>query len=274
MNIVLAHGYLGFARLLGVEYFNRVKAHIEAAFPSVKVLVTQVDPADGIDVRGSQLRGQILDSLGVTGNAPTLNAGDKTHIIAHSMGGLDSRYILSPANPNNIAVQITSLTTISTPHRGSPIADLLWREASGEVLSEIEKLTALGLHKSMSLLGIPLEGLQNLTSDSTAQFNRKYVDNPNVRYFSVAGKGRNGFLPTCLALLAPHLVIKHEVPGEENDGLVAVGSAAWGTMDRNLWPADHADEIGHNLDKLPVGKPDHFDYLSAYDAIVGKLLPL
>ena len=42
------------------------------------------------------------------------------------MGGLDSRFILSPANPDNIANLITTLTTIGTPHQGSPLADLFF----------------------------------------------------------------------------------------------------------------------------------------------------
>jgi len=39
------------------------------------------------------------------------------------MGGLDSRYLLSPANPTPNNLPIRSLTTIGTPHFGSPIAD-------------------------------------------------------------------------------------------------------------------------------------------------------
>src|SRR5215510_6280544 len=52
--------------------------------------------------------------------------GDKVHIIAHSMGGLDARYLLC----NNLyglgaLDRVVSLSTISTPHRGSQVADLL-----------------------------------------------------------------------------------------------------------------------------------------------------
>jgi triacylglycerol esterase/lipase EstA (alpha/beta hydrolase family) len=50
----------------------------------------------------------------------------KVHIIAHSMAGLDARYLLSHnlqslANPGRVA----SLSTVATPHCGSPVADLL-----------------------------------------------------------------------------------------------------------------------------------------------------
>src|SRR5215469_16560609 len=102
MNIVLCHGILGFRTFLGVNYFNGVKAHIEAKYPAVKVLVPQVNPVAAADERGGQLQDQIVQALGDTGMPPTLDPGQKTHILAHSMGGLDARYMLSPANPANI----------------------------------------------------------------------------------------------------------------------------------------------------------------------------
>ena len=51
----------------------------------------------------------------------------KIHIIAHSMGGLDSRYMISKLG---MADRVLSLTTISTPHHGSPIADITVARAS------------------------------------------------------------------------------------------------------------------------------------------------
>jgi triacylglycerol lipase len=273
MNIVLCHGILGFRTFLGVNYFNGVKAHIEAKYPAVKILVTQVDPVAAVNERGAQLRGQILEALGDTGMPPTLAPGDKTHIVAHSMGGLDARYVLSPANQGNIGGRVTSLTTISTPHRGSPVADLLMAEAQG-ALGLSDRVTAASMRHSMTLLGIPLAGLHDLTTAATAAFNAQNTDNPGVQYFAAAGEGRGGVLPTSALLLAPYLYVKDKTSGQANDGLVAVGSAAWGQGPTELLAADHVDEIGHNLDELPVGTPRHFDYLAKYDGIVERLLRL
>ena len=110
----------------GIDYFNGVRAHLERIWiqPSkVKVLVTEVSPVEGIAARGDALSKQITDAL----NTGLLDPEEKTHILAHSMEGLDSRYILSPHNETitNIAKRITSLTTIGTPHNGSPVADLI-----------------------------------------------------------------------------------------------------------------------------------------------------
>lgn len=274
MNIILAHGILGFRTKFGIEYFNGVREHLEQ-WPA-QVFVPEVSATEGIEARGEQLRQAILKAFADR----TLNPDEPAHFIAHSMGGLDSRYLLSPANPhttpeNDLAGRIASLTTISTPHRGSPIADLLALEPVEE-FAEHHRLRALleGLLAGedlaahlLSHLGISLDGLKDLTTESTAQFNRATPNNSRVRYFSAAGRGRDGGAPTAVVLRPFHEYITKKT-GQANDGLVAVASAQWDGFDPNFWPADHADEIGHDLDRL-LDAP-HFDYLARYDDIVRR----
>ncbi len=45
------------------------------------------------------------------------------NIIAHSMGGLDARYLISRLQPKGVDVR--SLVTVATPHRGSALADYI-----------------------------------------------------------------------------------------------------------------------------------------------------
>lgn len=47
---------------------------------------------------------------------------DKVNIIAHSKGGLDSKYMITSLDMED---SVASLTTICTPHKGSPIASKL-----------------------------------------------------------------------------------------------------------------------------------------------------
>jgi triacylglycerol lipase len=47
---------------------------------------------------------------------------NKVHIIAHSMGGLDARHLISRLGYSD---RVASLSTISTPHHGTRIADEL-----------------------------------------------------------------------------------------------------------------------------------------------------
>ena len=144
MNIVLVHGILGFRNLveLGsigmVPYFRDVAERFKAR--GHRVLAVELDKTAGVAKRAGQLGEQIASALGAGG---ALDPAQKTHIIAHSMGGLDSRYLLSPANPAPNKPRITSLTTIGTPHFGSPIADAVdnpqvpqaVRDAIGAVLA-------------------------------------------------------------------------------------------------------------------------------------------
>jgi len=259
MNIVLAHGFLGFSKFLGVEYFNGVKERLELVFPSIRVFVPQVAAAASIKERGEQLGGQIIDAIG----KDLLDPKQKVHIIAHSMGGLDARHVISK-DIGGIAARIRSLTTIGTPHGGSPIADLLMSPLQGEKL----------LRRIMETLGIPISGLNDLTTDRAKTFDEEYPDRDGVQYRYIAGKGREGGLPACRILLLPHSRIKQVTrDGEENDGMVSVSSAIRGNRDGALvWPADHADEIGHNLDGgSPLAQPVKFDYLEEYVRIVERL---
>jgi triacylglycerol lipase len=266
MNFVLVHGILGFRVKFGIEYFRGVAEHFREK--GLQVIIPVLDPTQGIEFRGGQLRDQINAAFA----AGDLDRTQKTHIIAHSMGGLDSRWMLSPANPNRIQTPIRSLTTISTPHRGSPIADLI---------DSPEKLFPFGslpfgaggnlLEQALNALGISLDGLRNLTTPSCQRFSATFVNDPAVAYFSVAGKGRSGFPETAAAFLLFHKYIS-ALTGQPNDGLVTVESAQWGVFDQNTWPADHAEEVGNNLDNLLL--PPTFPWLAKYDQIASNVAPL
>ena len=277
MNIVLAHGILGFNTVLGIEYFNGIKEHLEKKF-NAKVLATKVDPVKSIKDRGAELRNLILAALGKTGTIPTLNPKENVHIIAHSMGGLDSRLILSPRNPDNIANVVSSLTTVGTPHNGSPVADLCVSFVDGKSPIPAVGTIETKIKDSIQALGISLYGLRDLTTTSATNFNKDNIDNPGVRYSCVAGQGRRfsltrvlrlDFRKTCLLLLPFNEYMKLKT-GEENDGVVAITSAqrsGWKVIS-DPWLADHFEEVGHNIDRGPTATPTAFDYLRGYENII------
>ena len=234
----------------------------------VRVFVPELDPTRGIEFRGGQLRDQVTAALG----NGALDPHSKTHIIAHSMGGLDSRYMLSPANAHAFAPPVRSLTTISTPHRGSPIADAI--DARLEIIpfphlpfgppeSPVEAV--------LNVLGISLDSLRDLTTARCQAFSDHYSDHPAVAYFSVAGAGRAAFPQTAAALMLFRQYI-HAATGQANDGLVSLQSAAWGAVDPHPWQADHVEEVGYDLDRLPF--PPAFGYLAKFDAIADKVAAL
>jgi triacylglycerol lipase len=272
MNIVLAHGILGFYKAFGFEYFNGVAEHLRKR--PARVVAPAVSPTGGIAQRGEELRAAIWAAL----RDGVLNPEEKVHIIGHSMGGLDSRYLLSPANErttreNDLAPHVATLTTISAPHRGSPIADLLVPQSSTEA-GEGQDLRRLvydlegALKELLSCFGLSLDGVQDLTSVAMSRFNGRYPDHLQVRYLSCAGGGRPGVCSTAAIFLPLHRYIRART-GEPNDGLVTLSSARWGEFDPNLWPCDHVEEIGRDMDH-PFGTA-RFDYLRRYDELADRM---
>src|SRR5437879_9812393 len=110
--IVLAHGLFGFDRLrvgswVLVDYFHAIPTALRQA--GNRVIVARVTPTAGIAHRAEQLKALIERE----------SPDEPVHILAHSMGGLDARYMIAHLG---MAHRVLSLTTLGTPHRGSPFA--------------------------------------------------------------------------------------------------------------------------------------------------------
>ena len=116
--IVLVHGVLGYERLpspIG-DYFVGVADHLRRL--GHDVFVPELSPTRGISDRAQQLEQFLLTRLPFNSK--------RCHLVAHSMGGLDGRYLLHHFPAARIRVQ--SLVTIGTPHQGSSVADQLERD--------------------------------------------------------------------------------------------------------------------------------------------------
>jgi triacylglycerol lipase len=216
--IVLAHGLLGFACMAvrGITlatYFRRVPQFLEQA--GNRVVLTAVPPTGSIASRAAALKAQIRSRCGQ----------EPVHVIAHSMGGLDARHMITHLD---MAGQVLSLTTLGTPHRGTCFADL-----------GIDAAEKTGVFGWLRRSPIDHEAFEDLRTDACARFNAATPDAPGVRYFSVAGdKRRNEML---YALRFSYDVIA-PVEGP-NDGLVSVQSAQWGEW-LDTWDCDHVNLVG------------------------------
>ncbi|ORX46434.1 alpha/beta-hydrolase [Piromyces finnis] len=115
--IVLCHGLFGFDKkgpenipFLQVHYWNKIQKYLEQL--GCKVVVPKVSPAGGVKYRAHELMNFI------EANFPK----QQVHLIAHSMGGLDCRYLITHLKQQR-SFKVLTLTTLSTPHRGSPFMD-------------------------------------------------------------------------------------------------------------------------------------------------------
>jgi triacylglycerol lipase len=215
--VVLHHGLAGFGHLklgrLKLSYFGGIERGIAArGFP---VIVSGVHPTAGVVTRARQLKENILRQLDVLGRAD-----DRVVILAHSMGGLDARYMIAKLG---MADRVAALATITAPHRGSPYAD--WC---------VRNIGRVGGFALMNMLGLDTGAASDLTTENCRRFNDEVPDAPGVRYFSVSA-ARPWHRVPAFALHAHRLVYDAE---GDNDSLVSVRSSRWGKH-LGTWPADH-----------------------------------
>ncbi|MDR1903158.1 MAG: hypothetical protein LBQ88_12875 [Treponema sp.] len=145
---------------------------------------------------------------------------EKVHIIAHSRGGLESRYLISALGMSGA---VASLTTISTPHRGAKIMNLahkipdpLYRFVSFFV----DIWNRIGGDKNPCFF----TSSRQLSAVSCGAFNLKHPDAETVYYQSYAARLKYFFGDPLFLLL----FILLRLTDGSNDGLCPVESAKWG----------------------------------------------
>ncbi len=190
----------------------------------------------------------------------------KVNIIAHSMGGLDSRELISVLGYGDA---VASLTTISTPHHGSAVADFalsVLPDHADKALNALGKAFATTFTRADLAADSDVRAaLTSLAESSAADFNATHPDDPRVFYQSWAGISSvggitipgmydacGGTAPSAsadkmnaqlvpMAAFVSHFADRGELLA--NDGMATVESAKWGTF-RGCIPADHLDEVG------------------------------
>jgi triacylglycerol lipase len=241
--IVLAHGVCRFDKVWSdaleldnnddpkldqLHYFKGLRT--ELMKHGFTVYHSNVSWAAGVETRASELRDNVIKILEKEGS-------EKVNIIAHSMGGLDARHMLySFRYPDRLHERVASLTTVSTPHEGSPFAD--WgTENLPHVIPVSQKL------------GLCLPGLHDLKTDKCKRFS----NDPNVikfekdcvskiKFQTLAGFQK--FWGVFDALKLSFYIIEKEEG--YNDGLVSINSAKWrddyfmGVIENT----DHLNELG------------------------------
>ncbi|KAI0395462.1 putative triacylglycerol lipase [Xylariaceae sp. FL0594] len=258
LPIVLAHGLLGFAELSltpgwlpALQYWRGIKEALKAN--GVHVITTTVPPSASIEQRAEKL------ARGIAAAAD----GREVNIVAHSMGGLDARYMISHLRPANVAVR--SLVTVASPHHGSSFADFLLGKIGTDRLPAI--------YKFIERTGMETGAFEQLTTTYLANdFNPKTPDDPAVRYYSY------GAMMDRPPLFSPfrhsHRVVSRlEGP---NDGLVSVASAQWGSYKGTLVGVSHLDLINwtNRLRWILLGltgRKPRFNAIAFYLAIADML---
>lgn len=221
---MLAHGLLGFSelRLAGrflppIHYWHGIREALEAQ--GTTVIAASVPPSGTIEQRAAKLAADVAAS----------SDGRPVCVIAHSMGGLDARHMISHLRP--AGVRISALVTVATPHRGSSFADHVLARLGPAALPLVARST-----------GLDTGAFTQLTRRYMAEeFNPRTPDDPAVRYFSYGATVGDLRPPLLSPFRRSHAVLEAEEG--PNDGLVSVASSKWGTYKGTIVGVSHLDLI-------------------------------
>ena len=107
--VILVHGIV-IKDILFIKSFNRIDKMLESK--GCKVYISKIDGFGTVENNAGILKQEVLNIL-------EKEQCEKVNIIAHSKGGLDSKYLIQHLGMED---KVASLTTLCTPHKGSPIA--------------------------------------------------------------------------------------------------------------------------------------------------------
>jgi triacylglycerol lipase len=220
-----------------------------------------VSAVNSTELRATQVADKIKQFLSST-------SSNKVNIVAHSQGGLDARYALSKLG---IAGSVASLSMLSTPNYGSPLADLVLKDLANP-LSKIFLSFAFN-----SLSGVSnTNGGQNNDSTSAMRalstaymrdtFNPNTPDASGVLYQSWAGRTGPGTKDRNKSTLTLTQGFVAKQAGD-NDGIVSVASARWGEF-KGVLDADHLDLGGT---KMGDAGADQFEHIKFLDQLLREL---
>ncbi len=143
-HIVLVPGLFGFAKLGGFDYFLHVEEALATRYlahgESCEFVLVSSPPTGSIVYRTEMLMDAITQSCA--------DGAGSIHLVGHSTGGLDIRLLCAPTawpDPPAWFERVRTVTSISTPHYGTPLAYFLTTLAGTRLLEALSLLTYVTL---------------------------------------------------------------------------------------------------------------------------------
>ena len=209
--VVLVHGIIAHDRMSFIKYWGRIPEVLTGR--GVRVFRGNTDAWGCCESNALILKKTVEDVLLET-------KAERVNIIAHSKGGIDSRYLIWE---HNFGDKIASLTTICTPHHGAELADLIYNKKIMHTRFTKKVLAVVG-----KLYGDANPNLYNvnyqLTTAKMEEFNENVIMDDKVFCQSLYTAMDNAF--DDIMFFYPYLYIK-KISGK-NDGLVSEFLARWG----------------------------------------------
>ncbi len=256
--ILMVHGIF-FRDWQLFNYWGRIPAALQKN--GAVVFYGKQQSAQSIADSAKELAAQMRAILAETG-------AEKLNIIAHSKGGLDTRYAMQELG---MAQYVASLTTINTPHHGCAWVDDLLEK----IPPHIAQWVAARYETIFRGLGDTspdfLAGVRDLTAANCKAFDAAYPMEPEIPYHCVMSEMRN-ILSAPFPLWLGYLCIKQKNRKSRCDGLVPVDSARLDGAKFTMIPKtkfrgiSHGDMIDLNRENI-----EDFDVREFYVGIVKEL---
>lgn len=141
-RVYLVPGFFGFANLGDLHYFGHVHRFLQERFAAEHVPVrlheVKTRPTASLEQRAGALAETILATAGPK---------DRLHLIGHSSGGVDIRVLLTPGarlgehDVPSVVARVKTAVTVSTPHYGTPSAEVFRSLAGRQLLKLLSLMT-------------------------------------------------------------------------------------------------------------------------------------
>ncbi|MBO4681527.1 MAG: triacylglycerol lipase [Clostridiales bacterium] len=242
--ILMVHGVF-FRDFDHFNYWGRTPKELERN--GAKIFYGEHESASPVPVSAQQIADKVMQIIREE------NCG-KVNIIAHSKGGLDTRYAVSMLG---IAPYVASITTVNTPHRGCEFADYLL----GKAPQKLRESVAAGYNAALRKIGDLHPDFISAVTDLTASkcqelnnvmngFDMKAHGIYTQSIGSVLFRSQGGRFPLNMS----YMLVK--AFDGKNDGLVGEGSFQWGEKFTFIEPdnkrgVSHGDIIDLNRENIP-----------------------
>lgn len=226
--IVLNHGFIGWGEsdstgVIGIaSYWGGMDDYLRSE--GATVYAPQIPAVNSSELRAQHLKNKLLYYMAANGYS-------KVHIMGHSQGGVDARYMITNLGMKS---KVSTLTSINSPHKGTPLADmalsLIPNWLKGAVNTILNALASVIYNDSEQDF---IDSLASLTVSNMRAYNASTPNASGVKYFSYGSymtfpdpvQHPVMFIPN------PVLAIGGSIAGlgSRNDGIVPYESMKWGT---------------------------------------------
>lgn len=183
----------------------------------------------------------------------------RVNLIGYSTGGIDARYMIWKYGMGG---RVASLTTISTPHQGSELADLVYRQKITHSRFGRAVISGFGKHNG-DLVPAPYEFGLSCTREAMKEFNALVLPDPQVYYLTVFSVMKGYWDDPLFGWTRWYISRKAGL----NDGIVSETSTRWyGDV------MEAGDNVSH-LEIVDYRRTNTYgtDVLAIYGAIIERL---